>query len=692
MFASGGFAVACGAAAVLIAFAASFSERRPPLIGAAAAGLAVQALLRMTSFGFHGAPSLAAAATIVPILATGYRYAPRWERRRARRLAAAAGIASAVCVALLIAVAVLVQPRVKSAISAATSGFKEVQGGDRVTAVQRLDQAAKDFDGAAKLLSAPWLRPVRMLPVVAQQAEAVQALAEEGRGLSRAASAAANKIDYEKLRVTGGTIDLAALQATQKPIEDAATALERAAHHLSQLPTDWLLPPIRDRFDELNTQVAGAAPQARIASEVVNVGPAMLGANGPRRYVVVFGTPAETRELGGFVGNFAELTATNGKLSLTKSGRGLEVSDPSGKAGWKLDDGDYLERYAGYQVSRFFGNVSASPDFLEVSHVVEQLYPQAVGEKVDGVFYMDPIALAALLEVTGPVRLKEASVKLTAKNAAQLLLVDQYTSFDKPTRKDFLDEATKAVFEELTTGNLPTPRVVANALSPVIDDGRLLGHSLHADEQALFAKLGFDGAFPPPDQGDFLSVRQANQAPNKIDAYLQRDIFYDAKFRPDTGEVDATLTVKLINKAPAAGLPVDVIGNRHERPFGTNQMNLVVYSKLRAVQATSDGKPVGIGSTPRFGRFAYTLELDVPPESTVTIVLQLRGVLEPSREYRLTLAVQPLANPDAVHATLAGTHGWLVGASSQFEIIKGAGRATAEDRRSQVLSARLTGP
>ena len=51
---------------------------------------------------------------------------------------------------------------------------------------------------------------------------------------------------------------------------------------------------------------------------------------------MLFGTPAETRELGGFVGNFAEVTADKGKLTLTRSGRSLELSDPKGEAGWTL--------------------------------------------------------------------------------------------------------------------------------------------------------------------------------------------------------------------------------------------------------------------------------------------------------------------------------------------------------------------
>src|SRR6185295_2469578 len=138
------------------------------------------------------------------------------------------------------------------------------------------------------------------------------------------------------------------------------------------------------------------------------------------------GTPSETRELGGFVGNYAEVTADHGKLSLTQSGRSLDLSDPSGEQGFTLRDGAYQEPFAPYRVSQFFGNVSASANFADVADVAMQLYPQVTGQQIDGVFYMDPYALAALLDLTGPITLKDGNVKLNAKNAAQELLVDQY--------------------------------------------------------------------------------------------------------------------------------------------------------------------------------------------------------------------------------------------------------------------------
>ena len=117
--------------------------------------------------------------------------------------------------------------------------------------------------------------------------------------------------------------------------------------------------------------------------------------------------------------------------------------------------------------------------------------------------------------------------------------------------------------------------------------------------ESLFRRLGMDGAFPVPHGGDFLSVRESNNGANKIDAYMQRSITYDASYRPDTGAIDSTLTVKLTNSAPAGGLPDIVLANPDGRPRGTNEMILTVYSPLSVTTATADGNQQRFGGRRR---------------------------------------------------------------------------------------------
>jgi hypothetical protein len=679
--ASGPFATACGVAALVLALACAVLDRESALEGAVIAGLAVQALLRLRDFGFHGAPSIVAALAVLPLLVSAYRASTDGAQHVVRRVGLVLGIVAVIGVGLAGVAGLQARDRIQQAVRQARAGFDAAQNGDRDAAMGQLSAAESSFGSVSDLVDAWWAQPVRVVPVAGQQMAAVQAMADEGRTLAHTAANGVATIDYEQLRVRGGAIDLAMLAAARQPVTDAVDALDDASDHLGTVSQDWLVPPIRDRYDQLAREIARTLPPARNARDVVALGPEFLGATTPKHYVVLFGTPSESRELGGLVGNYAEVTADKGKLTLTRSGRSIELSDRDGTRGVTLRPESYLERFTPYQVTRFFQNVSASPNFPEVADVTMQVYLQIFGQQVDGVFYMDPISLAALLELTGPVHLEESNVTLDAQNAAKVLLVDQYVNASNTEeRVDFLDEATRLTFEKLTTGDLPKPAQVSDVMTPMVEQGRVLAFSPSGDLEALFRTLGMDGTFPDPHNGDFLYVTEANAGANKIDAYMQRTMTYNATYQPDTGEVQSTVHMQLTNSAPAGGLPDIVLANIHDLPPGTNQMLVTVYSPLAAAGATVNGVQAPMQSVDRFGLHSYTVEVEVPPGGTVDLELALRGAVAPSVDYRLTLAQQPIVNPDRIDVAVSGADGWKV---------TGSGTLSAENLRTEVFRARF---
>ena len=48
--------------------------------------------------------------------------------------------------------------------------------------------------------------------------------------------------------------------------------------------------------------------------------------------------------------------------------------------------------------------MSYAPDLPTVADVIQQLYPQAGGDHIDGVLALDPYGLAALIGMTGPIK------------------------------------------------------------------------------------------------------------------------------------------------------------------------------------------------------------------------------------------------------------------------------------------------
>ena len=155
--------------------------------------------------------------------------------------------------------------------------------------------------------------------------------------------------------------------------------------------------------------------------------PTPPGGAAPRRYLVAVTSPNETRNSGGFMGGYAELTVTNGLIEKTASGSISELNSAGDALGRTLTGTpEFSERYGTYVPARFLQNATASPDLPTTAKVLAELYPQAGGAPLDGVILLDPAGLAALLELSGPVTVEGIDRPITSENVEAFLLKRQY--------------------------------------------------------------------------------------------------------------------------------------------------------------------------------------------------------------------------------------------------------------------------
>jgi hypothetical protein len=279
------------------------------------------------------------------------------------------------------------------------------------------------------------------------------------------------------------------------------------------------------------------------------------------------------------------------------------------------------------------------------------MFEQATGAPVDGVMVVDPIAIAGLLELTGPIALEGTDLELGPENAADFLLRDQYSRYESDNdRVDQLVDVGRATFDALTDASLPAPSDLGSVLGPVVAGKHLMFVPTAPDEQALIGDLGALGRFEAQPGSDVLSVRSANLRANKIDSFLHRSVRYRAAVDPATGEVTSVATITLRNDAPAEGMPEYVIGPDDDGdPPGTNRTYLSVFTPLSAEGATLDGEDVGLEPQREAGLNVYTAVVVVPPGGSRTLEVRLQGVIpDMDGGYRLLLSGQPLANPDDV--------------------------------------------
>ncbi|MGZ4717772.1 MAG: DUF4012 domain-containing protein [Acidimicrobiales bacterium] len=490
-------ALALAIALVLVISGDSLAVERHPWTGALIGGLAVQSLLRAPAIGFFGLPSLVTALAVAPLLWSAWQRSRRPTRRRVAIGALVGGGFVVLAVVGLGVAGLLARDQVGAATDHARDGLEALRSGDQETAASLFDQSTREFHRAHDQVSAPWAQPARLVPVVAQQAEALRSVTASGEQLTHAASVAATTAPYRQLRARAGQIDLATLRSMQAPVAASAAALEAAQRTVASVRSPWLVDPLTANLDRFAAEIDRTRPEADLAEQALQVAPALLGADGVRHYYIEFATPAEMRFQGGFVGAYGILTATDGHVVLERSGPIEELSEAPGAVGRTLSGAAvYLERYGRMNPARFPQNLTASPDLPDNAGAAAQVVPQAGGPTIDGVIYVDPVGLAALLRLTGPVTVPGLDGSLDADNAAPYLLRDQYlTGSTDAARHDGLTEASRATFDALVSRELPSPAEIGTDLGGAMRGGHLLFSPFASDEQAFFTGLGSTGAF-----------------------------------------------------------------------------------------------------------------------------------------------------------------------------------------------------
>ena len=91
----------------------------------------------------------------------------------------------------------------------------------------------------------------------------------------------------------------------------------------------------------------------------------------------------------------------------------------------------YETSHAGLLPARFWQNLAATPDIPTMGEAVTAGWPLVSdGRQADGMIVIDPLGLAALLELTGPVTVADWPEPITAENAAEILLFEHYDRLD----------------------------------------------------------------------------------------------------------------------------------------------------------------------------------------------------------------------------------------------------------------------
>lgn len=621
---------------------------------AALCGSLADVALRATWPEFSLGPSALAAVIVILLLVPAVAVAPPQVRRvviRASALALLAGL-------LLCGVGAfgILQSRgpLRLALAATGTGLKDAEHGNQSEAIAEFNKANTALHTADGDLA--WARASELVPVVSQQVRAIRLAASAGTSLVQAGVRTASTANVQALSLVNGRFPVKRLESFQPLFKKDVAILSKVRGELGPFSSPWLVSPLRSKLESEESKLQEAQHDASIALLGSEEVPGILGAHGTRTYLVLVENPAESRASGGVIGDYAEVTADNGKLSLVKVGS-VEQLDHDGLPPLKRTlppIPDFVDRYSSFYPQDNWENISMSPDFPTVGAVAAWLYPQSGGVKVNGVIGLDPVAMAGLIKMVGPIQTTALKEEIGPKQVVSFLANKEFIDFhNNLTRISFVQHLLRQVWHDLTTRHLPPLPTLVKEMGPAVKGGHLKMYSSTPAEEAFFTDVHISGAMPKV-VGDFVGVVTQNAAGNKLDWYIRRSIVYDAKLNLPARMITSTLTVTLFNSAPSSGLPpiiIDALKGIQTKP-GEDLLWVSIYSPWLLKSATLNGSPVEMTSQYELGRPVYGLIVPIPSDSSAVLRLHLAGTWPSSlSHYVLGMYNQPMLFPDQVSTT-----------------------------------------
>ena len=466
-----------------------------------------------------------------------------------------------------------------------------------------LDKARTHFKHAKQLIdSDPLLAQASTIPLpqlrryIAPRKAAVDDLAGMGLALCDAGQDGV-AVDAQLIKPggsaqTAGEKLIATLHAAQPLIGKITADLQRAKTFAGRVDVTVLPSSQRASFikarDQIQTGLDGLSQFNELAPVLLD----LMGANGPRTYLVLNTGPAELRGGGGFIGSYILVTADKGAIKLGESKNVYDLDYPYPVKGQKrfIPPPSSLNEFATH--GWVFGDANFYSDFPTSARAAERLFQNETGKTVDGVVAIDPYAAAAMLELTGPLKIPEYSTTVNAATFPDDLVHRLLTDANNvPGKKTFFPVVANHLLGQLTSlGSDKWPALI-DKLNTSVGQRHLQVYMNRDNVQSVLGKLGWSGATAPPEGKEFMQEVESNYGGNKANYWLTRSFNLDLAL--DGTQLKHSLNVKLKNATPP-GYEGGQLYRVYFRMYCPANATEVSSSGLLPDKYPSDEKPAGL--------------------------------------------------------------------------------------------------
>ncbi len=428
-------------------------------------------------------------------------------------------------------------------------------------------------------------------------------------------------------------------RAQSASIQEASRELGAAAQARSRIDVAQLSPQSQKLvilFDQF-------APIWEALLGNLAIAPQLLGADGPRIYLLLMQNDDELRATGGFITAVALLQVRQGQITLSNFEDSGEIN---GEMALHLPPPKALEKFM-FAPVWVLRDANWSPDFPTVANITQGMYRVDRRISMDGVIAVNLGMLPKLVDIWGPIALEGQSAPVNPRNVISMLESFKGQTFDGGHRKAVLLNLLQEIVRRISTGDFDRARLARVVYESMIAKDLLISvNDITLNRQLPAWQSGalYTGT------GDALMIVDSNVGWNKVDRSIERRAEYQVTIK-ESGQADATVTIAYTNLSPAA---MDTCLHRPKFGAAYEELQQACYYDYVRIVAPAGSQLVAQSETletttedPVEGRAVFGGYLVVPRGESRTIRFEyaLPPIFVSNAGYVLRLEKQPGALP-----------------------------------------------
>jgi len=263
----------------------------------------------------------------------------------------------------------------------------------------------------------------------------------------------------------------------------------------------------------------------------------LLGDKVPHSYLVLLQNNRELRATGGFIGSYILIDLNDGAITKMET---KDVYETDGQLADVVAPPPGIEKVA----SRFYmRDANYSPDFPTSAKQIMWFLEHSKGPSVDTVIAIDQTVAEKMLELTGPVQMKDIPFNIDSKSFNDVFSYYIESKLSKTaTPKQLLIDFIPVLKDKLLS--LKDFSKLGGIISYLINGRHIQVYSADEGIESLAKNFHLDGGIIASSPNiDYLAIVTTAIGGNKSDAYIKTDITHSTEIGP-MGELSDNLSIK----------------------------------------------------------------------------------------------------------------------------------------------------